>query len=230
MRFLQNYQIGDKGPGTSKIPLEDQHILEQPAAEALLFMGHDPELIVYAVKLVTKKQKSLEVGRLMLEVEELEEIKSRGEALPSLDQVKDVAEKDGYGSDGESSDDSLEYVDANPPPGNHHDDDLQMDCAEPEIQNKVKAAAKLLEPTLKEVDRAGSGKDTTDLKRKLAALRRENKLLKERQLCRDCHTRQVSITFLPCGHYSYCYDCGQRFSACPICRKTILADVRTFLA
>ena len=222
---MQNHQIGDRGPSTSKLSPEDQQILKQPYAVALSFMDHDPELIVYAVKLVRKQQKSLEVGRLMLEVEELENIKRRGEALPSLDQVKNVANKDCLGSDGESSDGSLEYVDANPPP-----DDLQMDCAEPEIPNKDKAVANFPEPTLTKGESTRSGKDTTTLKRKLAALRRENKFLKERQLCRDCHTRQVSITFLPCGHYSYCYDCGQRFSACPICRKTILADVRTFLA
>lgn len=218
----------------SKLPPEDQEILKQPCVEALAFMGHDRELIVYAVKILQKQQRALEVGRLMLEVENLEKVKSRGEALPSLDQVKSAQEKDQYGSDGESSDDddSLEYVDANPPPGigSSSDGDLQMDCSEPEIPSCVQAVSKLPEPTLKKVDGPPSGKDVTALKRKLLALRSENKRLKERQLCRDCHIRQVSITFLPCGHYSYCYDCGQRFSACPICRKTILADVRTFLA
>lgn len=66
--------------------------------------------------------------------------------------------------------------------------------------------------------------------RKVQMLLLENRRLKKRQQCRLCHEKQVSITFLPCGHYSYCYDCGQQFTACPICKKTILADVRTFLA
>lgn len=190
-------------------------------------MDHDPELIVYAVKLLQKRQKSIIVTRLMLEVEDLEVLKRKGRDLPSLVEAKP---EDSYGSDGESSDDSLDYVDAaNTPPG-----DLQMDCEEPALPNKVQSMIKLqvASPTLKKVDTAPtpSGKDNAALKRKLLALRSENKRLKERQLCKDCHNRPVSITFLPCGHYSYCYDCGQRFNACPICRKTILADVRTFLA
>ena len=65
---------------------------------------------------------------------------------------------------------------------------------------------------------------------KLKMLMAENQRLKKRQQCRQCKTRQVSLTFLPCGHYSYCQECGQKFNTCPICKKTILADVRTFLA
>lgn len=77
---------------------------------------------------------------------------------------------------------------------------------------------------------AKSSKDKEAQLRKLQLLMMENKRLKKRQQCRQCHNKQVSITFLPCGHYVYCYECGQQFTACPVCKKTILADVRTFLA
>ncbi|KAL8612448.1 hypothetical protein ACOMHN_058576 [Nucella lapillus] len=75
-----------------------------------------------------------------------------------------------------------------------------------------------------------TGHEGAAAQQKLTALREENELLKARQKCRSCQHRPVSITFLPCGHYSYCYDCGHKFGACPICHKTVLADVRTFPA
>lgn len=66
-----------------------------------------------------------------------------------------------------------------------------------------------------------------ELKERLRVLRKENRRLKERQTCRKCHERPVSLTFLPCGHFSFCKECGLSFTACPLCRRTILADVCT---
>jgi hypothetical protein len=65
---------------------------------------------------------------------------------------------------------------------------------------------------------------------RLRALRAENRRLKNRNTCRHCRQRPVSLTLLPCGHFCFCQECGSTFSACPVCRKTILADVRTFVA
>ncbi|KAK7090617.1 serine-rich adhesin for platelets-like isoform X2 [Littorina saxatilis] len=74
-----------------------------------------------------------------------------------------------------------------------------------------------------------SGERRRKLER-LRALRSENKRLKARQMCRHCHVRPVSLTLLPCGHFCFCQECGSTFTACPVCRKTILADVRTFVS
>ena len=65
---------------------------------------------------------------------------------------------------------------------------------------------------------------------RLRALRAENRRLKARSLCRQCRSRPVALTFLPCGHFLFCQECGSSFSACPVCKKTILADVRTFVS
>ncbi|KAK7484273.1 hypothetical protein BaRGS_00024522 [Batillaria attramentaria] len=69
-----------------------------------------------------------------------------------------------------------------------------------------------------------------ELRQKVRVLREENRKLKERQTCRHCRERPVSLTLLPCGHFCYCQECGSTFHACPICRKTILADVRTIVS
>lgn len=68
------------------------------------------------------------------------------------------------------------------------------------------------------------------LKEKLVALRAENRKLKARQVCRQCHQRPVALTFLPCGHFCYCEKCGSSFEVCPVCKRTILADVRTIVS
>lgn len=65
---------------------------------------------------------------------------------------------------------------------------------------------------------------------RLRALREENRRLKARNICHQCHQRPVALTFLPCGHFCFCNECGSSFNACPLCRKTILADVRTFVS
>lgn len=57
----------------------------------------------------------------------------------------------------------------------------------------------------------------------------ENKRLKRGELCQCCFGTPRSLTFLPCGHFHYCVECGNNFSRCPLCKKTILADVKTFL-
>ena len=65
---------------------------------------------------------------------------------------------------------------------------------------------------------------------RLRALRAENRRLKARKVCRQCRQRPVALTFLPCGHFCFCQECGSSFHSCPLCRKTILADVRTFVS
>lgn len=120
---------------------------------------------------------------------------------------------DGYASDGDSGPESLKFE--------FHkliDDDLQTDD-DPIVEAKSdKSSGSSQEP------------EADHLKQKVKALKLENKHLKDRQLCRNCRVKAVSVTLLPCGHYAFCYDCGQSFTSCPICRKTILADVRTYLA
>lgn len=74
-----------------------------------------------------------------------------------------------------------------------------------------------------------SGERSRQVKR-LRVLRAENRRLKARRMCRQCHVRPVSLTLLPCGHFLFCQECGSTFTACPVCRKTILADVRTFVS
>lgn len=65
---------------------------------------------------------------------------------------------------------------------------------------------------------------------RLRALRAENRRLKALKTCRQCRQRPVALTLLPCGHFCFCQECGSSFHACPICKKTILADVRTFVS
>ncbi|KAK7484270.1 hypothetical protein BaRGS_00024519 [Batillaria attramentaria] len=77
----------------------------------------------------------------------------------------------------------------------------------------------------------GQGQERNlDLKDRVRVLREENRKLKQRHTCRHCGERPVSLTLLPCGHFCYCQECGSTFHACPICRKTILADVRTIVS
>ncbi|KAL8575792.1 hypothetical protein ACOMHN_004978 [Nucella lapillus] len=63
----------------------------------------------------------------------------------------------------------------------------------------------------------------------IAELRRENARLKALRVCRQCRVRPVNLTLLPCGHFCLCDQCGEAFSECPVCLKTVLADVKTYV-
>ena len=68
-----------------------------------------------------------------------------------------------------------------------------------------------------------------DAKSRYSRLLAENRWLKRRQLCRLCKRKAANITLLPCGHLLYCETCAQTLSHCGVCRRQILADVKTFL-
>lgn len=80
-----------------------------------------------------------------------------------------------------------------------------------------------------------SNEDDSELKsrrqlERVKGVKRENVLLKARQLCLHCRVRPVNLTLLPCGHFCYCMGCGATFNRCPICLKTVLADIKTILS
>lgn len=75
----------------------------------------------------------------------------------------------------------------------------------------------------------GSPAKEGDAKSRYSRLLAENRWLKRRQLCRLCKRKAANITLLPCGHLLYCETCAQTLSHCGVCRRQILADVKTFL-
>lgn len=62
------------------------------------------------------------------------------------------------------------------------------------------------------------------------SLNTENKQLKQMQLCKICMVKYFRITFLPCGHLVCCEGCATNMRTCPICRKRIKGQVRTFMS
>lgn len=51
----------------------------------------------------------------------------------------------------------------------------------------------------------------------------------DRILCKICMDREVSVTFLPCGHLVCCAQCAKSVQRCPVCRQTVRASIRTYL-
>lgn len=96
-------------------------------------------------------------------------------------------------------------------------------------KNRAADGSKVDSPLTLEQD-AETARSSRNLRERMRALTKENSLLKARQLCRHCRERPVRLTLLPCGHFCFCVECGTTFSRCPICLKTILADVKTILS
>lgn len=47
-------------------------------------------------------------------------------------------------------------------------------------------------------------------------------------ICKVCLDNDVGVVFLPCGHLVVCIQCASGLSNCPICRKEILGNARTY--
>lgn len=61
-------------------------------------------------------------------------------------------------------------------------------------------------------------------------LQEENRLLKEQKTCKICLDDDLSIVFLPCGHFVSCATCAPSLKTCPLCRSQILGLVRAYLS
>lgn len=61
-------------------------------------------------------------------------------------------------------------------------------------------------------------------------LREENRLLKEQKTCKICLDNDLSIVFLPCGHFVSCATCAPSLKNCPLCRSQIMGLVRTYMS
>ena len=64
----------------------------------------------------------------------------------------------------------------------------------------------------------------------MASLRAENQRLKSLRNCKICLSSHIQILFLPCRHLVCCEKCSGCLRHCPICRREILGEVRTFMA
>ena len=60
----------------------------------------------------------------------------------------------------------------------------------------------------------------------------ENKLkdMEEARACKICMDHYVCIAFVPCGHLVTCMECASKCLNCPMCRKPIQSQIKTFMS
>ena len=60
----------------------------------------------------------------------------------------------------------------------------------------------------------------------------ENKLkdMEEAKVCKICMDQDVCIAFIPCGHLLTCMECASKCLNCPMCRKPIQSQIKTFMS
>ena len=60
----------------------------------------------------------------------------------------------------------------------------------------------------------------------------ENKLkdMEEARACKICMDHYVCIAFVPCGHLVTCMECAPECPNCPMCRKPIQSQLKTFMS
>ncbi len=64
----------------------------------------------------------------------------------------------------------------------------------------------------------------------LQLLKKEHNHLKNILTCLVCKERQVNTTLLPCGHLVICSICSNSCFSCPVCKRTALAEITTYLS
>ncbi|KAL8616894.1 hypothetical protein ACOMHN_041813 [Nucella lapillus] len=120
------WQADDDSPNRGKLSPEDEHILQQPYARAVSFMGYRPQLILHAVKMLQRQHEDLIGEKILLEVENLGQVEENGRTFPALEEECHTPERETerMGSIGSCETDGTEYFDAEPP---EDDDELQTD-------------------------------------------------------------------------------------------------------
>jgi hypothetical protein len=64
----------------------------------------------------------------------------------------------------------------------------------------------------------------------LQLLRKEHTILSNLLTCLVCKERQIDTTLLPCGHLVICSICSDSCFTCPVCKKTALAEIKTYFS
>merc|ERR1712071_570166 len=53
--------------------------------------------------------------------------------------------------------------------------------------------------------------------------------LHETVMCKICYGQEMTILFRPCGHLLACHSCADQLTSCPICRRSILENIRAYI-
>ncbi|XP_039249300.2 uncharacterized protein LOC120327001 isoform X1 [Styela clava] len=97
-------------------------------------------------------------------------------------------------------------------PGYLFDDDTHESSRNKDTETELPMAKSL--PSTKETDKACGSSSSS----------------KETNVCAVCLTNPISIFFLPCGHVCCCERCSKKMRDCPLCRKSIKAKHKAYLA
>lgn len=73
-----------------------------------------------------------------------------------------------------------------------------------------------------------SPKEETPTKETILSAADEVKRLEQEKLCKICHSSEIQVLFLPCGHLVSCANCSSSVCMCPLCRVPITMKIRTF--
>ncbi|XP_060073076.1 baculoviral IAP repeat-containing protein 2-like [Ylistrum balloti] len=74
---------------------------------------------------------------------------------------------------------------------------------------------------------SGGGKTKEPLSEELKHIKRENREMRDRTVCKICLEDEVSIAFIPCGHLVACSNCAHALTKCAVCRKPISNKILT---
>ncbi|AQQ79947.1 putative inhibitor of apoptosis [Leptopilina boulardi filamentous virus] len=50
------------------------------------------------------------------------------------------------------------------------------------------------------------------------------------RICKICYNEEIGVVFLPCGHIVACIKCAPGMMNCPVCRKPVSMNIRTFFS
>ncbi|XP_063891536.1 baculoviral IAP repeat-containing protein 3 [Helicoverpa armigera] len=120
--------------------------------------------------------------------------------------------------------------DENDEDGDDEDDAYTIDVTARRQSPTTETESRTTDNTVQAEVKSEDKQDTPEPEGKKLSLEEENRQLKEARLCKVCMDCEVSVVFLPCGHLVSCARCGAALGACPLCRASVRALVRAYLA
>lgn len=83
-----------------------------------------------------------------------------------------------------------------------------------------------LEPT----QNLRSGRSSSRDRETVTTLKEQITQLRNQTVCKICLDNEVSMIYLPCGHFVTCSECSSALETCPVCRQAIRGRVRAYMS
>ncbi|KAK3603525.1 hypothetical protein CHS0354_027941 [Potamilus streckersoni] len=193
--------------GSEAREMDPEDPLDSPAAQSILSMGYDTEMIRKAMQMLTSRNghgtfSAIDLMEIIFELEENPAEDSDSSRCSS--QVPTEA--------------TTQHKVTKPK-------ELSVDKNEQSDND-----SNLKHANFAEKEKNDPSPNSSISPEELESILEQNQELKDQATCKICMDREACMVFLPCCHMMACLQCASSLRKCPVCRQLIKGTVRAYIS